>query len=92
MALAVNYRKDMNEPVDGIIYGITVGLGFAALKTSLVPNHRLEVGLWRAVRPVSPCDLSGWGGYFLTAGRPGRFVRQRFFQVMEACFGTVYIF
>ena len=62
LALAVNYRKDMNEPVDGIIYGITVGLGFAALENLL--NTRtmgFEVGLWRAVVTCLLCDLFGLG-------------------------------
>ncbi|HHT04679.1 MAG TPA: PrsW family intramembrane metalloprotease [Hydrogenispora sp.] len=82
LALAVNYRKDMNEPVDGIIYGITVGLGFAALENLLYTRTMgFEVGLWRAVVTcLAHATFSGWGGYFLTAGRPGRFVRQRFFH------------
>ena len=82
LALAVNYRKDMNEPVDGIIYGITVGLGFAALENLLYTRAMgFEVGIWRAVVTcLAHATFSGWGGYFLTAGRRSRSVRQRFFR------------
>ena len=80
LAVVVNYRKDMNEPVDGIIYGITAGLGFAALENLLYTRTLgLEVGIWRAVVTcLAHATFSGWGGYYLTAGRLNRSVRQRF--------------
>ena len=82
LALAVNYHKDMDEPVDGMVYGITVGLGFAALENLLYTRTMgYEVGLWRAVVTcLAHATFSGWGGYFLTAGRANLSVRQRFFR------------
>jgi len=64
----VQPRKVMNEPVDGIIYGITVGLGFAALENFLYTQALgLEVGIWRTmVACLAHASFSGWGGYFLT--------------------------
>ncbi|HEY8391163.1 MAG TPA: PrsW family glutamic-type intramembrane protease [Capillibacterium sp.] len=80
LLLAVNYRREMNEPVDGIIYGITVGLGFAALENLLYTGTMgFQVGLWRAVVTcLAHATFSGWGGYFLTAALPRRPVVQRF--------------
>lgn len=80
LALVVNYHKEMNEPVDGIIYGITVGLGFAALENMLYTETMgFQVGLWRAVVTcLAHATFSGWGGYFLTAGLPKIPVVQRF--------------
>jgi RsiW-degrading membrane proteinase PrsW (M82 family) len=80
LALVVNYHKDMNEPVDGIIYGITVGLGFAALENLLYTETMgFQVGLWRAVVTcLAHATFSGWGGYFLTAGLPKLPVARRF--------------
>ncbi len=82
LALTVNYRKDMNEQVDGIVYGVTAGLGFAALDNLLYAGTLgFEVGLWRAVVTcLAHATFTGWGGYFLTVGRGGRSVRQRFFR------------
>lgn len=81
LAFAVNYRKDMNEPVDGIVYGITAGLGFAAVENLFYTvTMGFEVGLWRAVVTcLAHATFSGWGGYFLTAGAPKLTVGQRFF-------------
>lgn len=80
LALTVNYRREMNEPVDGMIYGITVGLGFAALENTLYTETMgFQVGLWRAVVTcLAHATFSGWGGYFLTAGLSERPVGQRF--------------
>lgn len=59
----------MNEPVDGIIYGITVGLGFASLENFLYTrNLGLEVGIWRGIIAcLAHAAFTGWGGYFITA-------------------------
>jgi len=80
LGLVVNYRKEMNEPVDGIIYGVTVGLGFAALENLLYTESMgFQVGLWRAVVTcLAHATFSGWGGYFLTAGLPKIPIIQRF--------------
>jgi RsiW-degrading membrane proteinase PrsW (M82 family) len=81
LALVVDYRKEMNEPVDGIVYGVTVGLGFAALENLFYTQTMgFQVGLWRAVVTcLAHATFSGWGGYYLTAARPKRPFRQRFF-------------
>lgn len=88
LVLAVDYRKDMNEPVDGIIYGITVGLGFAALENLLYTETMgFQVGLWRAVVTcLAHATFSGWGGYFLTAGLPKLPVVQRFLTGLGVAF------
>ncbi|HBG16852.1 MAG TPA: PrsW family intramembrane metalloprotease, partial [Firmicutes bacterium] len=58
------------EPVDGIVYGITVGLGFAVIENLFYTEALgFQVGLWRAVIAcLAHAAFSGWGGYFLTAG------------------------
>lgn len=63
-------RKELNEPVDGIVYGITVGLGFAVLENLFYTEALgFQVGLWRAVIAcLAHAAFTGWGGYFLTAG------------------------
>lgn len=60
---------ELDEPVDGIIYGITVGLGFAALENLFYTLALgFEVGLWRAVvTSLAHAVFTGWGGYLLTA-------------------------
>ncbi len=65
----VRPKKVMNEPVDGVIYGITTGLGFASLENFLyTQNLGLEVGIWRGiVACLAHAAFTGWGGYFLTA-------------------------
>lgn len=65
----VRPKKVMNEPVDGVVYGITTGLGFASLENFLyTQNLGLEVGIWRGiVACLAHAAFSGWGGYFLTA-------------------------
>ncbi|HBK68357.1 MAG TPA: PrsW family intramembrane metalloprotease [Firmicutes bacterium] len=70
LALTVYPRKEMNEPVDGIVYGITVGLGFAVIENLFYTEALgFQVGLWRAVIAcLAHAAFSGWGGYFLTAG------------------------
>lgn len=72
LALVVYPKKEMNEPVDGIIYGITVGLGFSVLENLFYTEALgFEVGIWRAVIAcLAHAAFSGWGGYFLTAGLP----------------------
>lgn len=66
--LIVRSRGELDEPVDGIIYGVTVGLGFAALENLFYTQALgFEVGIWRAVVAcLAHAAFSGWGGYFLT--------------------------
>ncbi len=65
----VQPRNVMNEPADGMIYGITAGLGFAVLENFLYTQALgLEVGIWRAVVAcLAHAVFTGWGGFFLTA-------------------------
>ena len=61
-------RKELNEPVDGIVYGITVGLGFAVLENLFYTEALgFQVGLWRAVIAcLAHAAFTGWGGYLCT--------------------------
>ncbi|NLW09810.1 MAG: PrsW family intramembrane metalloprotease [Firmicutes bacterium] len=65
----VRPKKVMDEPVDGVVYGITAGLGFASLENFLyTQNLGLEVGIWRGiVACLAHAAFTGWGGYFLSA-------------------------
>lgn len=60
--------KELDEPVDGVIYGITVGLGFAALENLLYTQALgYQVGLWRAVvTSLAHAAFTGWGARLLT--------------------------
>lgn len=69
---------ELDEPVDGIIYGITVGLGFAALENLLYTQALgIQVGLWRAVvTSLAHAAFTGWGARLLTRSyRAHRFRR-----------------
>lgn len=68
--------REFDEPLDGVIYGVTVGLGFAALENSLyAAGHGPAVGLFRAaVTSVAHASFSGWLGYFFALSR---FTRRR---------------
>ena len=69
---------ELDEPVDGMIYGITVGLGFAALENLLYTQALgIQVGLWRAVvTSLAHAAFTGWGGRLLTrSDRASRFRR-----------------
>lgn len=58
---------ELNEPVDGIVYGITVGLGFAVLENLLYTyTMGYRVGLVRAVIGcLAHAAFTGWGGWYL---------------------------
>ena len=49
-------KKDFNEPIDGIVYGVMVGLGFATLENLLyvfnADDHGLSTALGRAFTAV----------------------------------------
>lgn len=56
-----------DEPYDGIVYAVSVSLGFASLENLfyLIING-LDVAFWRALLPVSSHALFGiWMGYYL---------------------------
>lgn len=71
LLLTVGRLREFDEPVDGIIYGVTVGLGFAALENLFYAAERgLAVGLFRAVlTSLAHAAFTGWLGYFLAAAR-----------------------
>lgn len=60
-------NEEFNEPIDGIIYGVTVGLGFAAFENlfyTVIYGYR--VGLTRAVlTSLAHAAFSGIFGYYL---------------------------
>lgn len=56
-----------DEPYDGIVYAVSVSLGFATLENLfyLIING-LDVAFWRALLPVSSHALFGiWMGYYM---------------------------
>lgn len=66
--------REYNEPLDGIIYGVTVGLGFAACENLLYAfSYGPTVGVLRAlVTSLAHASFSGWLGYFLSLVKFGR--------------------
>ncbi len=60
--LFVRNRKELNEPVDGMVYGMTVALGFAALENLLyMARNGTGVLFWRSLSAV-PGHLV-WGAF-----------------------------
>ena len=64
-------HPDFDEPVDGIIYGVTVGLGFAAFENlfyTIIYGYR--VGLIRAVlTSLAHAAFTGIFGYYLARAK-----------------------
>lgn len=62
----VGRNPELNEPVDGIIYGITLGLGFASLENFLWAGvFGLGVAALRAVvTTLAHASFTGWVGYY----------------------------
>lgn len=76
---------ELNEPVDGAIYGITLGLGFASLENLLWANlFGYGVAILRAVvTTLAHASFTGWMGYYISKyklepGREGRFLWKGF--------------
>ena len=72
------YRTLFNEIDDGIVYGASVGLGFATLETilyALASKDPLAVGLLRAscctAMHAASTAFTGWGYAFNIIGRRG---------------------
>jgi len=71
--------KEFDEPMDGIVYGATVSLGFAALENVLYSTGDITIGLLRAFTAVP--SHAAWGaimGYlfarsYFAGERPGFF-------------------
>ncbi len=59
---------ELNEPVDGVIYGITLGLGFASLENLLWASlFGYGVALLRAVvTTLAHASFTGWMGYYIS--------------------------
>jgi len=59
--------KDFDEPMDGIVYGVTVSLGFATLENILyVMSGDMQVAITRALTAVPAHALTGAiMGYFI---------------------------
>ncbi|HBE76922.1 MAG TPA: PrsW family intramembrane metalloprotease [Firmicutes bacterium] len=64
----VGNNKELDEPVDGIIYGITLGLGFASLENLLWASaFGFGVAALRAViTTLAHASFTGWMGYFIS--------------------------
>ncbi|MDI3546852.1 MAG: protease PrsW [Halanaerobiales bacterium] len=64
-------HPEFDEPVDGIIYGVTVGLGFAAFENlfyTILFGYR--VGLFRAVlTSLAHASFTGIFGYYLSRAK-----------------------
>jgi protease PrsW len=64
-------HPEFDEPVDGIIYGVTVGLGFAAFENlfyTMLFGYR--VGLFRAVlTSLAHASFTGIFGYYLSLAK-----------------------
>ncbi|MEA4882083.1 MAG: PrsW family glutamic-type intramembrane protease [Clostridia bacterium] len=61
----VFHRPEFNEPVDGVIYGISAGLGFAAFENAMyATSYGLQVGAMRAVlTSIVHASFSGIVGF-----------------------------
>ncbi len=63
--------QELDEPVDGAIYGITLGLGFASLENLLWASvFGLGVAILRAVvTTFAHASFTGWMGYYISKYR-----------------------
>lgn len=63
----VGNNRELDEPVDGIIYGITLGLGFASLENLLWASaFGFGVAALRAViTTLAHATFTGWMGFFI---------------------------
>jgi RsiW-degrading membrane proteinase PrsW (M82 family) len=63
----IGRNKELDEPVDGIIYGITLGLGFASLENLIWASaFGFGVAALRAViTTLAHATFTGWMGYFI---------------------------
>lgn len=63
----VSKNKNLNEPADGIIYGVTLGLGFASLENLLWASiFGFGVAILRAVvTTLAHASFTGWAGHYI---------------------------
>lgn len=61
-------NQELDEPVDGTIYGITLGLGFASLENLLWASmYGYGVAILRAVvTTLAHASFTGWAGYYIS--------------------------
>lgn len=64
----IRNSHELNEPVDGAIYGITLGLGFASLENLLWASlFGYGVAILRAVvTTLAHASFTGWMGYYIS--------------------------
>ncbi len=64
----IGNNQELDEPADGIIYGITLGLGFASLENLLWASaFGFGVAALRAViTTLAHATFTGWMGYYIT--------------------------
>ncbi|HHT72670.1 MAG TPA: PrsW family intramembrane metalloprotease [Firmicutes bacterium] len=69
--LAVYHSQHFDEPVDGIMYAVTVGMGFSVVENVLyISAFGLEIAPLRAsVASLAHASFSGISGYFLGKGK-----------------------
>lgn len=62
------HSHELSEPVDGAIYGVTLGLGFASLENLLWASiFGFGVAILRAVvTTLAHASFTGWMGYFVS--------------------------
>lgn len=84
LILAIYPHRELDEPVDGIVYGVTVGLGFAVLENLFYTQALgFQVGLVRAVVGcLAHAAFTGTGAHYLSlakkASRPWGFFLKAF--------------
>jgi RsiW-degrading membrane proteinase PrsW (M82 family) len=64
----IGRSRELNEPADGIIYGITLGLGFASLENLLWASvFGFGVAALRAiVTTLAHASFTGWMGHYIS--------------------------
>jgi RsiW-degrading membrane proteinase PrsW (M82 family) len=74
LGVAVYHWKVFDEPMDGIVYGVAVAVGFASLENYLyLSNRGLSLAWQRALFAVPAHALFGGGmGYFLGRAKFGK--------------------
>jgi protease PrsW len=90
--------KEFDEPIDGIVYGATVSLGFAALENVIYSIGDIGTGLLRAVTAVP--GHAAWGGIMgyhfarshFAGQRPGFFHKALFVPILLHGFYDLFLF
>jgi RsiW-degrading membrane proteinase PrsW (M82 family) len=84
-------NKNFDEPYDGVVYGVTIAMGFAGVENILyLQNYQsVEVALLRMVTTVPAHGLFGaYMGHFIAKAKFGtRF--KTFYLILSVCFCTL---